>query len=315
MRKYMPFEPLYLSFFSSAFYKDVARSWGGIGFLYLLLLQLFAWLVLSTFFYIQLGNLISTHGKHFAEQVPSVSIKDGTVTMDRPSPYVIKDGTGSPFLIIDTESGINKYEESSATIILTKHHLIVHKDRSNGKLDETRVFDLKEANGDISIDKASVEGLLEQIKVWVPILAFAVGLPFMVVLYLIFAVLNAALGLIAKAATNSDLDFGAILRISIVAMTPGVVLGLLHTITGLQLPIMGPFCLVLTLGYLVFGIVASKDPIDTPAVAPVGMSPAMPSVHPVNPSNTASDPNNINPFRPQDSASGSDPNAPPPPQV
>src|SRR2546426_3324312 len=47
MRRYGILHPLLLSFFSRSLYRDVGRTWKGIGFLYLLLLLALSWVLVT----------------------------------------------------------------------------------------------------------------------------------------------------------------------------------------------------------------------------------------------------------------------------
>ena len=86
-------QALYLSFYSSALYIDVAKRWRGLGLIYLLLM-----VMLTTFVY-SIKNIIDYNAK-FEEQfilvlreLPKITVTEGRVSIDEPMPYSIKNKT------------------------------------------------------------------------------------------------------------------------------------------------------------------------------------------------------------------------------
>src|SRR5262245_66446694 len=89
-------------FFIPAFYRDVARNWGGIGLLYLILLFTIAWI----------PNLIRVHQwaqkvaqvdfPPVAKKIPEITLKNGKLSSPVEQPFEVKDDNGKLILVFDT---------------------------------------------------------------------------------------------------------------------------------------------------------------------------------------------------------------------
>lgn len=95
---------LLYSFFSPAFYVDVAKRWRGVGILYLLLLvsvvtvlpAIKAMLVFNRFFQEDILQPIGA--------LPAMYIKNGTLRLDKPMPYFVRNTKNQVIMVIDTKS-------------------------------------------------------------------------------------------------------------------------------------------------------------------------------------------------------------------
>ncbi len=153
MKRYSIFSPLVLSFFSKNLYQDVGRNWKGTGFAYLLLLLALAWI--PTIVQMQLGlmHFVSHDAVGLINQVPRITIKDGTVTTDVETPYFIKDpDNGKIAMIIDLTGKYDSLDGAEAKILLTQHK-VVTKQSNN----ETRIYDLSNIK-DFWLDRARLAG-------------------------------------------------------------------------------------------------------------------------------------------------------------
>src|SRR5438552_182466 len=88
-RRYGIVRTLLLGLFSADVWRDVAQNWRGMGLLYMLVLLTLSWFVVLGKFHVSFGHFVDAEAPPFVEQVPAMTIKDGVVSIDRPSPYVV----------------------------------------------------------------------------------------------------------------------------------------------------------------------------------------------------------------------------------
>jgi len=132
MRKYNLLKAIPLSFFSKELYRDVAKNWVGVGFLYLFTILSIALLPVAIKVSDSIREVfeISKSGKHIIpeninnmiNQVPSMYIDKGMLYTDAEQPYLITNpSTGKPIAIID----LDRTSVISAPMILTKNSVII----------------------------------------------------------------------------------------------------------------------------------------------------------------------------------------------
>jgi hypothetical protein len=95
---------LLYSFFSPAFYVDVAKRWRGVGILYLLLL-------VSVVTVLPAIKAMILFNQGFQEEIlqpisalPSMYIKNGILHLDKPMPYFVRNAKRQVVMVIDTKS-------------------------------------------------------------------------------------------------------------------------------------------------------------------------------------------------------------------
>src|SRR5438105_294711 len=102
MKQYGHFQGLVLALGLPAFYRDVARNWGGIGFLYLMLLFTLTWIPVLVKWQIGFGHFVHETLAKEAKEFPEVSIKGGKISSPVPQPYTYNDPqTGKVVFVLD----------------------------------------------------------------------------------------------------------------------------------------------------------------------------------------------------------------------
>ena len=139
MKQFSGWQALFLSFWSSSLYKDVAKEWRGVGYLYLL-----AVICLTTFFVVLQIQVVLVPQfeqltKSIVNQLPAVKIEKGLLSIDKPSPYtIIEPKSGKAFITFDTRSEPVSIEESKSTMLITKDALYsyTHSEHKSTSLNE-----------------------------------------------------------------------------------------------------------------------------------------------------------------------------------
>ncbi|MDP8262696.1 MAG: DUF1189 family protein [Candidatus Ancaeobacter aquaticus] len=264
MKEYSKISAVFMSFFSKNLYRDVAKNWKGVSFFYLFLLL--AVCTIPSIIELQKDTaLFSLEAPELINQLPKITVTDGTVSIDKPIPYYIKDPqTGRNLAIIDTSGKTKNLQDSEATILVTDKQFMTKKNDY-----ETTIYDLNKIK-QFSINKNMIFDWLHLINKW-----FALSLyPLIVILSFMFHVIQVLIyGAIGKLFTKmgkKNLGYQVLVRISVIAITPGIVLGTILQGCNIQFPLAGLVSIILAMLYLLYGIsVNDSEEIPTPQETPV----------------------------------------------
>jgi hypothetical protein len=266
MKRYSIVHPLVLSFFSKDLYEDVARNWKGTGFLYLFMLLTICWIPTMTKMAAGFSKFVAKEAPRYLDQVPDITIKDGKVSINEPMPYFIKDpDSGDTFVILDTTGQTTSLEGSKAFLLLTKTKLTV---KQNAR--ETRAYDLSGIKN-FTLTKERLHDWLDIGRKLLVSVLFPICVLGSYVYRIVQALIYAAIGLIFASSLKAALDYLALLRLSVIAVTPAVILDTLLNLAGKHVPAWGFICLLIAMGYLFLGVKASAataQPPPTPSPAP-----------------------------------------------
>jgi hypothetical protein len=284
------------SFFSTALYREVGLTWrGGVA--------LFVWLYLlvAASVAVQMGRVHAGFSEFIDEEVPkmtrqwpTVTVRDGRLSIDEPSPhFIVPPNAKQPFIPppiegrttppATTEPTVGEaqpaeaivcfamegeYEtpkEARSLILVTPHRVIQQKNEF-----QTQAHELSDIEEDVTISRSDIEGGIDRYSGWVlPVLGAVIAVFFAV--WRTVEVL--ILGLIGKAFTSGQrvvLSYGALVRLAIVALTPALILDLVLTAAGVGK--YGHWLIFLGIGvaYLYLGVYACRGP-KLPPPSPAGV--------------------------------------------
>ena len=239
--------PMY-SFFNKDFYRSVGLKSSGTGFLYLFVLFIGCWSAIIISMYIHLIMLAdNTEVVAFVDKLPNMTFKDGKMSMDKDSPYVVE--IGDKKIIFDTSGKVksmNDLEEGSA--LLTSDAIMFDTQKEP--------MQFEKFVKDYQLDHNQVKAGLKNICGYISLLGLALGLP------VFFGHLFLALtyGVVGLVMDRRKLGFEAALRMAICAMTPGILISSLLSVCWINIPLLGLVTVPVTLGYLFFGYSSMNAP-------------------------------------------------------
>ena len=269
MRRYSILHPFFMSFYSRALYQDVGRRWRGTNFLYLLLLLTLSWAPSMIKAQRDISRAAGVEGHAFVQQIPPITIKNGKVSTDVPMPHIIKNpDDGSPLAIVDITGEVTSLDTTVAKILLTEDHLIVKRNDR-----ETRSYDLA-AVKDSSFDSARAEHWMNVGSKWLIAFLFPFVLVGSYIFRIVQALLYALVGMLFAKSLHADLNYPALLRLPIVAVTPIVVVDTILPFIGLKIPFWGMLGIAIALAYLYFGVQANSEPVSPPSATPTVTPPS-----------------------------------------
>lgn len=242
-----------LSFFSSEFYKDVVLRWKGIGISYLCLLTLLFTLPEAVKMHRDLSHFLSLAGPKVISQFPVMTLKDGKLSINSPSPHKIYYKDKQPIAIIDTSKTYKGPNEAKTYVYITDSHLFIKRSEDTYSQIELSRF------GDIVIDHHVLNRWLEFIRqtfmiVFGPVL-------YLIALFYFFmhVLVCASVGSIMAKKIYPEANYVQLMRLSSVALTPPVMLQIIHILLEIDFPYSGPITLAFTLCYVYFGLKSSSD--------------------------------------------------------
>jgi hypothetical protein len=247
---------LFYSVSSRELYVDVAYRWRVKTFVFLLsLLALillgFSWLPAVPGVRSAWEEFLANEGKAIIDQIPPITITNGRVSTDVDQPYFIRTpDTDEVLAIIDTTGTITSLDGTTAIILLTDWLFILKGD------DETRIHDLSEVE-EFYLDGPLVERWLHRIAAWrfvLPVLVIAsFAYRFLQILF------YSVFGMLIAGGMACGLSYGAVLRVTAVAIIPSVLVKTLLSTLGLSIPLSWLAFFLMTLGYLFFALSSIKS--------------------------------------------------------
>lgn len=249
MQRYSIVHPLYLSFYSGSLYQDVARNWKGLCLTYLLALLALSVIPGVMEVRADLTTYFNTEAPRLVRQVPTITITDGKVSINKPQPYYIEDQkTGKPVMIIDTTGKITSLKESPAVILLTKTSMLVKTDKT-----ETRTFDLSDIKN-LVVDRRVIYDWMDTFQDWFVFIFYPLALAFSFLLHVVEVIFYALVGLIFARSMRATLRFRAVVRLAVVALTPSVIAGMLLSVAGINVQYWWYISMMISTAYVYFAV-------------------------------------------------------------
>ena len=261
MRRYNVLQALVLSFYSRDLYRDVAKNWQGLAVLYVLLLLALSWMPCITNVYHEVKQMIALKSPVILKQIPSFTIKDGALSIDKPVPYIIKDPkTNLPMIIVDTSGRIKSLANNQATILITEHKFYLRKN-----LDKVYEYDFSHWR-DITLDKFYLNGILRQLG-----LGLVIGIYLLLVLLsfayrMLQALLYGTIALLFAKLGSYKVDYSQCIWLAMIAITPAVILSTVLGMLNIGFFGINVIYFVVSVCYLIFAVTAQTrhDSDSTP---------------------------------------------------
>ena len=257
LKRYSIFHVPVYSFFSKTLYQDVCHQWKGTGFAYLLLLLGVCWIPTIVSMDHEISSFIDIETPKIVSQIPELSIVDGKASIEEAQPYFITDpDTGQELFIIDTMGTITSLSDTSAIGLITRTEATIKKSQI-----ETRTFSFATIP-EYTLDQYVVTDWLNAIKKYLAIFIYPFALMGSFVLRIIQVLIYAVIGLLFAALMKSERKYGELLRLSVVAITPGILIKTFFLASQINLPFSGTLFFLLAMGLLFFGVKAASEYSD-----------------------------------------------------
>lgn len=224
------------SLYSGTMYREVAESWHGRSFLYLLLLLLICWVVIAGVFTVKIH--IASHNfaqKLSTSKLPTIHFKAGVASTKATTPYYIKDAALKKIIIIiDTKNKITDFHKSKATVLIQKRSISI-KD-STGKIE--KYFYPKHITTDIG--PKQIQAFIYRGSTWMPPLIFIIilfgGLIISYAYRVVQIIIYAWIGKLFCAILKRELFYESLMSLSIIAITPAIIISTILLVFHISYP-------------------------------------------------------------------------------
>lgn len=241
------------------FYKHIKDNRFAKSFLYLLMLLLIIYTMLTVRNYFLVKSVMERAAFELSESMPDFQLKEGKFSFQGEMPFYISSSTNEIF-VIDTTGTVdeNALKDTSSGILITEDAVYV---KNNIQQQSINFSDMKEAE----FSKADLIELLPSLS-WLVLIVMLLWFVFVLAGQLLFAVFLALLGMAFSSSLKTDLKYKQILNFSIYALTLPMLLDLAVDISGLLMPQLILFMIYATIAaiYLLFAIRAYKESQNLP---------------------------------------------------
>jgi hypothetical protein len=243
-----------MSFYSRSLYQDVAMHWKKISILYLLLLLAVCLIPLTYKTRASVSDYVLREAPKIIKQFPVVSISKGQVSVDVPMPYTIRDPeSNAPLIIIDTTGQMTSLAGSEAIVLLTKTKLLFKREPK-----ESRVLELSDIDS-LVIDQSRLYDWMETFLEYFVFVLFPVALFFTFLFRMIQAVIYSIIATSFNKYFKLHFNYYPLLSLSIVSMTPAIILDTIYNYFELSIPFWWIIDLAVALGYLIFALKSNTE--------------------------------------------------------
>ena len=247
---YPAWQAPYFAFFSEAFYREVATRWRGLAFGYLFCLLLFAWIPTLLMLNGYVRAFRSDTLPALLDQVPQVELNNGEVSTDADMPFYIR-AEGETVAVIDTRASKEDLERLDTPVLLTKTQLIFNDE---GSVEVFNLSDVPSWLGPIRINQESLQALYDGVGKWLSIWLLPLVAMGSFLARVVQALILALLGLFVAARLGASLSYVALVRLSVIALTPVILLNTMLTLFDASIPLWWLVAFAITLAYLYVAI-------------------------------------------------------------
>ncbi|MHC4553064.1 MAG: DUF1189 domain-containing protein [Planctomycetota bacterium] len=254
MKQYSIFHVPFMSFYSKALYRDVCLNWKGVAFGYLFLLVMVCLIPQLMKIHSGWTGFVENDLPSIVYQVPRITIEDGQASIEEPQPYtIVEPESGEVIVVIDTTGAVTSLKDAGAPVLLTRTKLITKKNEF-----QTQVIELSEI-GDMVIDQDWINRWVGIIKPWVVPVICVFAIPFAYVRRMIQVLIYGAIGLLFARWRHSKRSYASLIRMSVLAMTPVLIVRTLLSLASIRVPFDGLIGFGVVMGYLYFGVSACAN--------------------------------------------------------
>ncbi|HEY9776048.1 MAG TPA: DUF1189 family protein [Planktothrix sp.] len=266
MNKYAGWQAVYMSFFSGDIYRDVARNWKGVGYLYLMIIVFVVWLATAIFAQIMVGQLIAANIQPIVDKWPALKIHNNEFSIDKKSPYIIDIANGAMAIDFDMTDHA-QFPSNKLGILITRKTIdqVSNEQKQIINLDEIAKSSTSPP-GDMTVDKAVVQSFVDAVKNWCGVLIFCIMAPATLIGCMIQTLIYGGIGMMVSSTMKVGLTYGQAVRLASVALTPGLLLEGIIRSTGHEVPFWPLISVVLATVYIVFAV-RSNAGEEPPAAA------------------------------------------------
>ncbi len=250
MRRFSIFHPLWMAFYDGAIYEDVVRHWRNRTFLYLLLLLALTWIPFTLQIQSEVDNWIDREAPFYIDQMPDLRLADGELSSSSSTPTRLQHRDGTALAVIDPTGQYGSLDDTDAPVLVTRTQIFIRGE--GGQVDASPLPD----GPPETLTREDLYLIADWTRGLVNTLLFPVLLMLSCAYRILQSLLYAYVASFFTTSSGNPLPYRTLLNLAMIAITPAVVLDSVHLLMESPLPdwFWWPACVLLSLGYLRFGI-------------------------------------------------------------
>lgn len=254
MKRYTLFHAPLMAFFSRRFYRDVGLNWQGTGFAYLFLLLTICWALVSAQLHFSIVELVETKAPGIAPQVPRITIIKDEASVDVAQPYkIMNPESGKVLALIDTTGKTLSLEGTDARLLMTRTGVLYKK--NDGKITGFEFKGVKH----FTLDQQKISEWLRMFRNYGAVAFFFLSVLGSFVFRIAQTLLYAAIGLLFARGYKTRPAYQTLLRISVMAITPVILVNTISEMARVTIPLDGVLYFIAAMVYLLLGVKAVSD--------------------------------------------------------
>jgi Protein of unknown function (DUF1189) len=259
MKQFTTWQAPFYSFWSKSFYVDVAKNWHGLAYGYLFFLVCFTWIFMSIKKQMDFTYFADHKVSPLIMEMPTVTIEKGLLSIDKPSPYTIKDSDDQPVITFDTREKPISPGTMPGTFLITKDSIYGKNQPPEQKLDLSTMADHMVINQKVA--QQFVTDFGRSIALIVFMIAVPIGFIFCILQSLIYGLI----GLLMVRINKINLSYPVLVRLSAVAMTPVLLIDSIIKVRTIDMttftvwPIAAFIINIIYLMFAIFANIANQD--------------------------------------------------------
>jgi hypothetical protein len=254
MKTYSIYHLPVMAFYSKALYSDIALNWKGVCFGYLFLLLSVCWIPDMIKLQQTLNSFILIYAPDIVAQVPEIRIINGKASFNVEQPHsIIFPGTDKVFVVFDSTGKTTSPDMVGAFALVTEKMLIIEDNRTKK---EQYSFDKID---DFTLNQQMINDFLTTVRKYLTLALYPLALIGSFVFRILQVLLYAAIGLLFASMCKSDRTYDSLIRLSVVAITPGLIISAILETAGIHLPFAGLWFFLMAMGFLYYGVRAAAQ--------------------------------------------------------
>jgi hypothetical protein len=249
LKKTDPWKAVYKSWYSIDVYRDAAHCWRGLAYRYLLFTLFGLWLIASVHIQIIMHEFFVGYVKPIMQQLPKMDIEHGVMTIDRPDKVfqVISPRTGKAIISFDMSEKPPLPGLDEDGIFVEKKRVLFHLKGKEHAYDYAKMKDT-------SFEWKYYIQVVDFFGNWSGIFLLALFWMSSFIFCALQALLYALVGKVIAMFAKRRLTFPQLVRVSVVAMTPALIIDTFQKLLCAGIPAWPLVSVAITMVYLIFGV-------------------------------------------------------------
>lgn len=250
----------YRMFYSKEFYREVVSVWKSQVFWFFLIIIIISLIKISVNMIIEGNKFIKNQAPEIINKIPTMTIKNGIMEIDKKSPYAIEIEKES-FAVFDMNDKYKTIGESKSRILVKPDRLIYKQNDL-----ETREYSFRSIKS-FTLNKEIIQNWLNMapFMYFIIILSMIAGSLFFRYIQIL---INSFFGFIISLIVKAEIKYNSILKLSTVTACIGILISIIMDSFSFSFRFSWIVLFLISMVYLIFAIISNKTKTEPPGMVP-----------------------------------------------